>query len=63
MRDNKLHPRSCYKFNSSGNNRSLPLKTHRGYKPWKKWFESNKNAMKNGSGRDKQKLPDKKRSA
>ena len=62
MSDNKLHPGSN-KFNSSGNKSSLPLKTHRGYMPWKKWFECNKHAMKSESKREKQKLPDKKRSA
>ena len=62
MSDNKLHPRSN-KLNSSCNNRSLPIKTHRGYKPWKKWFEGNKKAMTSESGLEKQKLPDKKRSA
>ena len=45
------------------NNRRLPRKTHRGYKTWKTKLEGNKKAMKSESGRELQKLPDKKRSA
>ena len=62
MSDNKLHYRSN-KSNSSCNNRKLPMKTQRGYKTWKTWFEGNKKAMTSESGREKQKLPDKKSSA
>ena len=56
--DNNLQPRSN-KLNSSGKDRSLPIKKHVRYKTW---LDSNKNSE---SGREKQqqKLPDKNRSA
>ena len=40
----------------------MPRKTHRGYKTCKTWFEGNKKGMNSKGGREKQQLPESKRS-